>query len=155
MRTNLLLTLVSVIFFSVVLLGCAEPKYINEEVLAPLSTETSRCEFEFLSSAICLSYSWQALPQEGQPGELLVRLYQLDKTDGFPLLIENDINLRIQLFMPDMGHGSAPTKTIKLSNGTYQVSRLFFTMPGYWTVNFQILDETGQIREEIIVPYTH
>jgi hypothetical protein len=45
-------------------------------------------------------------------------------------------DFRVVLFMPDMGHGSSPTKIAKLPDtpGLFRVTKMYFTMPGVWEV---------------------
>jgi hypothetical protein len=61
--------------------------------------------------------------------------------------VDLDGDFRVQLFMPDMGHGSSPTKIGKLAEpGLYTVNRIYFTMPGTWEVRV-ILRLTNQPAE--------
>ena len=59
--------------------------------------------------------------------------------------------LNIFLWMPSMGHGSAPVKIRKLTDGEYEVSEVQFIMAGKWEMKFQ-LKEGVQVMDEIIIP---
>lgn len=59
-------------------------------------------------------------------------------------------NLHIFLWMPTMGHGSAPVKITKLSDGEYEVSNVQFIMGGKWEIKFQ-LKEGAVVSDEAVV----
>lgn len=61
------------------------------------------------------------------------------KTNG----VANPMDLKAVLFMPDMGHGSSPTKVEKISESSFKVSRMYFTMPGLWEIRLTIKNENG------------
>ncbi len=69
--------------------------------------------------------------------------------------VDIDGDFRVVLFMPDMGHGSSPTKIAKLSEpGHYQVSKLYFTMPGTWEVRVTFRPADGSNPETQSLPIT-
>lgn len=66
---------------------------------------------------------------------------------------------KVVLFMPSMGHGSAPTfvEPARDASGAYRVSRLYFTMPGAWEVRVVLksvsgTEETRALSLEIAEP---
>lgn len=58
-------------------------------------------------------------------------------------------NLHIFLWMPTMGHGSAPVKITKIADGEYDVSNVQFIMGGKWDIRFQLKDGS-QVFDETI-----
>lgn len=60
-------------------------------------------------------------------------------------------SLHVYLWMPSMGHGSAPVKITKINDGEYDVSQVQFIMGGKWDVRFQLKDG-NTVVEEVIVP---
>lgn len=52
----------------------------------------------------------------------------------------------LRLWMPSMGHGSAPVKIEDLGGGVFQVSHVFFIMPGDWQIQlrYHILKAEGE-----------
>lgn len=52
-------------------------------------------------------------------------------------------NLKVVLWMPDMGHGSSPVTMKDLGNNHYLVSDAWFLMPGNWVVKLNF-DFAGQ-----------
>ena len=56
----------------------------------------------------------------------------------------------VSLWMPSMGHGSAPTRIERAIDergqvipGVYEVSNMFFMMPGDWDVRVSLNDQDG------------
>ena len=66
-------------------------------------------------------------------------------SDGSSVSTNND--LRIKLWMPTMGHGSFPVEVRQIAFGVYEVSDIFFTMPGLWDIHFQIYENGNYIEE--------
>ena len=48
-----------------------------------------------------------------------------------------DFNLKIDLFMPDMGHGSSPVQIEALDETHFLVKRVYFIMHGDWLVRIK------------------
>ena len=62
-----------------------------------------------------------------------------------------DKNLHVFLWMPSMGHGSAPVKLKKMGDGEYEVSEVQFIMRGKWEIKFQLKDG-AQVFDETVIP---
>lgn len=58
--------------------------------------------------------------------------------------------LHIFLWMPSMGHGSAPVKITKLGVGEYLVSNIYFIMGGDWEIKIQLKKDSKVIDETVI-----
>lgn len=58
--------------------------------------------------------------------------------------------LNVFLWMPAMGHGSAPVKLTKTGEGEYEVSEVQFIMGGKWEIKFQLKDGS-QVFDETVV----
>lgn len=43
-------------------------------------------------------------------------------------------NLKVVLWMPDMGHGTSPVTIREIGPNRYEVSEAWFLMPGHWLV---------------------
>ena len=44
---------------------------------------------------------------------------------------------KVELFMPDMGHGSAPVQITAESETSYLIKKVFFIMHGFWEIRIQ------------------
>lgn len=64
-----------------------------------------------------------------------------------------DSTFNVVLWMPEMGHGSAPVKITKLDQGEYEVSEVQFLMSGHWEIKLQLKDQ-NQVVDEFILYLT-
>ncbi len=53
--------------------------------------------------------------------------------------------MHIYLWMPSMGHGSAPMTVTQIAANKYQVTEVRFVMSGAWTVNLEF-EADGQLH---------
>lgn len=95
----------------------------------------------FANGAIHAHATWVQGPQT--PDESILRIEWKNGDTHSPL--EPAGAFRVTLFMPSMGHDSSPTQIQKVVDsqgqalvGVYQVSRMYFTMGGTWTVNITL-----------------
>lgn len=49
-------------------------------------------------------------------------------------------SFNVYIWMPDMGHGSSPIVTTKLSDLNYEFSELAFIMPGLWVLHIEVIE---------------
>lgn len=56
----------------------------------------------------------------------------------------------LRLWMPSMGHGSAPLKIQDLGGGIFQVTNVYFIMPGDWQIQlrYQIFNSKGELSSD-------
>lgn len=102
---------------------------------------------KFSGGKVHAHLSWMQGPDENG-GESIMKLEWYDGATH--KLIETGLPFAVSLWMPSMGHGSAPTKieAVKDSRGqqvlgTYKVSRMFFTMPGDWDIRVSLKAKDG------------
>lgn len=89
----------------------------------------------FANGKIQALVSWNVEPQVERESNMVVEF----KTNGGVI----PADLKAILFMPDMGHGSSPTRVEKISESSFKVSKMYFTMPGVWEIRLTIKDENG------------
>lgn len=90
---------------------------------------------------LCYEIEWQQGPRV--PSESLLKISFFDRR-GEP----TQAQLRkAVLWMPDMGHGSAPTQIEALSESEYLVKKIFFIMPGFWEIRWEVLKEAADAQE--------
>jgi hypothetical protein len=65
-------------------------------------------------------------------------------------IAEPTFEFTVELMMPSMGHGSSPVRIERALDssgqpilGTFNVSEMYFTMPGAWDVEVKIKDSKG------------
>ena len=119
------------------LIGCAQPRY---ETAAPASRNAGEQRLEgarFAASGLYVSYQWETMPTEETEGSFLLRTYAPDARDSFPELRDPAGTVAVELWMPDMNHGSSPVLIERLGPGTYRASQVFFSMRGAWEIRVQ------------------
>ncbi|MFI5390863.1 MAG: FixH family protein [Bacteriovoracales bacterium] len=90
----------------------------------------------FSNDTIHADVTWATGPQNEKESVMLVKFRAAEKIDN--------LDLKVSLFMPEMGHGSSPTKVEKIPGGNiYKISKVFFTMPGIWEVRVTLRIEDG------------
>ncbi len=141
-------------FFGVV--GCAQPKYERVDPAPrsdPAQTQNlSNCAVTFQELEYCLLWAWEKLPTSSEQGVLIFKVVRPSLLDGsaIPVDLESVIP-NVVLWMPSMGHGSTPTKTVRVDTGSFRTSDVFFIMPGQWEIKFQF-KSGDEVVDESIVP---
>ncbi len=99
----------------------------------------------FAQNAVQAQAVWLVGPQDGDESVL-----QLNFTNGGTQNPQNlPGSLQVALFMPDMGHGSAPTAVTQTLGGdgqpvrgSYTIRGIYFLMPGLWQVKVTLGNTT-------------
>lgn len=62
-------------------------------------------------------------------------------------------DVQVNLWMPEMGHGSAPVIIKSLDQNHYQISQAYFIMPGQWAVQVHFLsdNQTQKLEFPILI----
>lgn len=130
------------ILMTALLSSCAQPDYLAPEQAHTDNTEkpTEVCEHVFQNSQTCLKAEWKAPPSSTEPGELSVTLTPT------PFL-----SLSALLWMPSMGHGSAPVQVIPLEDGKYKIKKMYFIMPGDWEVRLFLKNEKNEVVDQVFL----
>lgn len=144
-------------FLALLLLGtlaaCGESPLLNHK-LEPKNfiTRNNAVESEsysFRKAGLDFSIFWNEGPAMGGSRFTMKIWKSATGTINGPF-IDPDKNLHIFLWMPSMGHGSAPVKIKKLAAGEYEVSDVHFIMGGKWEVKFQLKDGNSVYDESVL-----
>ncbi len=141
------LTCLLVFFSSISLSGCAvrqeeEPpaqKNIDQEKALVSCEGRQQIRLEKLNA--CGELVWTMGPDIHNESQALLTLKSLSAE---PLQISPSANLKLTLWMPSMGHGSAPTSSETVSLGVFKITQIFFIMPGEWELRFEVQDVEKQ-----------
>lgn len=119
-------------------------------VSLPAFAETLR----FSKFKTTLETEWKADPSTSSETVMLVQL--LDERNE---PVELEARLGVEIFMPDMGHGSGPTalervldETGEIVPGAYLVKNMWFIMEGLWEVRVTL--RKGQVSETKVFALT-
>jgi hypothetical protein len=131
--------------FSILLLSVCEPSFA-------LTTDTTLSEsmaLRFNKTDYSFTVVWQEGPQRGK-SRFIMKTWTKDAGTLNGPYQDLSKNLHVFLWMPSMGHGSAPVKIKKIADGEYEVSEVQFIMGGKWEIRLQ-LNDGAQVFDEAIV----
>lgn len=105
----------------------------------------------FSNGAVLAHLTWADNSPDSEGGESRMFLEWLDgKTHQ---AIDPVTAFEVSLFMPSMGHGSAPTQIQRVLDGNgnvvmgfYEITNMYFLMPGDWDVRVALQNATGGIE---------
>ncbi|MCB0412074.1 MAG: FixH family protein [Bdellovibrionales bacterium] len=87
--------------------------------------------------------------------ESIMTLQFLEQGTGESVALDD--NLSVKLWMPDMGHGSAPTEVENILNsegqaieGYYRVKEMYFLMAGFWQIEVSLTNKKGETETQIL-----
>lgn len=141
---------------ALVLTACAQPK--KEEPKSSKdrptgTTEGQSSENKFDYTNLQFVWRWQRDPFNDTEGVMFVRFYIPSVIDGFLEPANVPGSFQLQLWMPDMGHGSVDTIVEHQKDpagnevvGAYKIRNIYFIMPGKWELRFQLVAE-GAVRD--------
>lgn len=118
------------------------------------SSQNSRCPLNFPQHGICAELTWDQTPNEQNPSTFTLRFWASgEATSNGPYSAPND-KVFVKLWMPSMGHGSAPVTLAQEMDagnqvipGIYSGSNVYFIMTGAWQVKVQ-LKQGSTVTEE-------
>ena len=119
---------------------------------AQFEQATSGTSLSFSNGQIKALVSWEQGPQS--PDESIM---QIEWQNSLGQAIEPN-SFRVILFMPAMGHGSAPTQINRVLDqdgdpraGVFRIVNMYFTMGGDWDVQVVLISPNGS-KETQVVP---
>lgn len=132
------------VFFS--FYSCAKRNYVDSISTSLLSAENGEitCTYFYKKENLCLDIKWENEPSDGSFSSLIMTFF---KKDAPEVGIDPHFTPLTYLWMPSMGHGSAPVSMEKIDTGIYRASRIYFSMPGEWLVRYQLLEGKKVIEE--------
>jgi hypothetical protein len=100
----------------------------------------------FKNNTVHLHATFAAEPEVGT--EAFLSLEAKDAKTHQPVDLQDDVE--VSLFMPTMGHGSAPTQVERVLDskgnvlpGVFNVRSMYFTMAGDWDVSVTLTDASA------------
>lgn len=131
--------------------GCGKSPLFNHKRESPKqqpATSQTNEERPLPNESLELIWSWVEGPFTPEKSKLLITIY-------IPPALEDklsDLSLQAELWMPTMGHGSAPVTIRKIpeEKDFFEVDDIYFIMPGLWEIKVSILKEDKVIKEKVI-----
>ncbi|MBS1970544.1 MAG: FixH family protein [Bdellovibrionales bacterium] len=134
----------------ILLASCAKPNYEDPQ-RNPAVEENGTCRAYLAQSNVCIDLIWDKKPSKEAKGSFYLEFYNPADRSQF-IDLQND--LEVVLWMPSMGHGSAPVKVEKTNPGQYLVSDVYFVMPGDWEIQIK-LKNGATVLEQTALPYRY
>jgi hypothetical protein len=135
------------LFLMLFTVACAHPHYGDGASLQDqIQNQNQVCAFSFTGSISCAQLSWEKNQTEDETGTFTLHFGNLDTAKNLLLKDPAQI-LQVRLWMPSMGHGSSPLTVTKSAVGVYEVTGVWFSMPGQWEIQIKLQDENGVVSE--------
>lgn len=115
-------------------LGCANPEYLDDTHYLPQGSDSISCAQRIAN--ICTDIIWNQGPSSQGESRFHIQ---------FDSELPESAVLEVILWMPSMNHGSAPVTVKRISNSSFEASKVFFIMPGDWEVRILLKDSSGSI----------
>lgn len=132
--------------------ACAErkeaPANKSPSIAAAPEEPKSGCAHA-LQSGACVQYFWETVPGEGTEGSFYISITNPEAGSLGPTLKAVEENVSVVLWMPSMGHGSAPVEVERVAPGLYHATRVLFIMPGDWEIRIQLKDTAVGHENEV------
>ncbi len=126
--------------------ACAQPNYQDVKPLQQQESKpgTAACPLFFTTENLCATYSGVTQPTEDTTGSFTLKFAMPSGQPADPKM-----NLKVIIWMPDMGHGSSPVTITKQAVGHYLVDRVFFSMHGQWQIRIQLKNAAAVAEEQV------
>lgn len=129
--------------FSASTVSCANPNYSNETTVNAQAQNNNNCNancsLNFVRTNIQAQLSWNTKPVVEDESPFTLRF---SAPPGAAV--------SVRLFMPSMGHGSAPIKLQKVDEANYNATNVYFTMAGNWELIVS-LKQGNQLVDQAVV----
>ena len=132
--------------------ACGESPLLNHKLESNKVTDFRYSESEslkFKKTSYSFNISWQEGPALGE-SRFIMKTWHSDLGTISGPYQDLELPLHVFLWMPSMGHGSAPVKLNKIGTGEYEVSNVLFIMGGKWEIKFQ-LKADNQVFDETVI----
>lgn len=124
------------------LLACGKSPLLKEKITSTQKVEAIEADRFFKSTNHQIKLIWSTPRSTLEEGKAIIILLK----SGNPTALENE-QLDAYLWMKSMGHGSSPIVIRNLGNGIYELSEIYFTMPGDWQLHLEIKNGNTTIED--------
>lgn len=134
-----------ILIFLLLLSSCGDSPFLKDKLSLDSVERVQGISEElfFKNTEVSIKTFWKQGPFVGDESRMLILFF-----DKNGLSTSTNLDFRVMLWMPTMGHGSFPITISKISDGIYEANEMFLTMPGYWEIHFQLFENTT-LKDEI------
>lgn len=127
-----------IVLIALFVMSCGKPPLLNKAEKSIDHLVTKQYDENFPLEKMGFTLKWIIAPS-------------LDDLSSFEITLERDLKagqtITSYLWMPDMGHGSAPIVIQNISTTNIQFTELAFIMPGLWTLHIEI-NENNRVIDQ-------
>jgi hypothetical protein len=107
-----------------------------------MTSNVFACEFNLKKLNVCVNWKFDESPVAGK--NLKAQFY-FTNIQNPSLKIVPEGNLKIDLWMPDMNHGSRPMIITQNESMTFVAEKIYFMMKGTWLVRMKLLGPADEV----------
>jgi hypothetical protein len=149
---NMKISQFSLSFALLFLFGCGYSPLMNHSNADDLPARAiesldANCPLAFPKSGFCAALTWNVGPSE-EESSFTLKFWK--RVGGPQLLVDPPHSVAVQLWMPDMGHGSSAVTVTKVADGVFSATRVSFIMPGDWDIRIQLKDAAKVIEQTVV-----
>jgi hypothetical protein len=141
------------VLFLALLSGCGVSPLLNHVNADTLVREREAvdpaCPLHFARTGYCASLTWETMPTDDVEGEFTLRFWKPDRATASGPYADPAPTVAVKLWMPAMGHGSAPVTVTRETEGVYRATGASFVMPGEWEIQVQLKNGV-QMLEQVV-----
>lgn len=116
-------------------------------ILVGFATRAQSSTLFFKNNTVEAHVNFLSPPQLGSESVMTLEFFDSQTQQLLPIADQ----IKVVLWMPKMGHGSAPTViTADQVAGVYHVSRMYFVMRGDWEVRVTLIGTDGSAETQVI-----
>ena len=133
--------------------GCARANYqddVQSRVFTAPADKSTACTLRLEKAKLCAAIAWVEQPSDDAMGSFSLTFTPL--VGG--LAIDPAGTVKVKVWMPSMGHGSAPTQVTRKTSGVYDVTNVYFSMPGQWQIVIMLMDG-ATVADQVVENLTY
>lgn len=122
--------------------SCGKSPLLKEKIGSDQKIEAMEADRFFKTTNHQIKLIWSTPKSTLTEGKAIIILLK----NGSPTALEN-IQFDAYIWMKSMGHGSSPIVIKDLGNGVYELSEIYFTMPGDWQLHLTLKNGNSVIED--------
>lgn len=127
--------------------SCGKSPFLMKSSIVQNQISNLEVKKSFKTTDQLISTHWLSGINTSEEGRVLIIL-----TKNNTLSDLSDYTISPYLWMESMGHGSSPIKIIRVADGIFELSEIYFSMPGDWQLHLQLLKNNEAI-DEVVFKY--
>ncbi len=115
----------------------------------PKAQENEDCPLNFSNNKLCSKIEWIVGPNGHGANSFNLKFWDSETGNKEGPYVDPEDSVNVQLWMPSMGHGSAPVTVERQEEGIYKATNVQFIMPGDWDIRVKLMDAATVVDQDI------